>query len=335
VKATALPRQIRARFPGARLTMITSEAFLPLIAGNPHLDRAIGFERREGLAGLRRLAARLRSEGVDLMVDIHKSLRSRLLARWVGAPSVPYSKRTIERALLIRFGLRPRAAPRRKEQDFAASLAAYGVRDDGLGPEISLRCLAADPELPTRFAEPLARLAEWRAGGRPVLGLAPVAAWALKRWPLAHARTLLRDFTGATGGGVLLFGGAADEDLRRLAAEFQPHAISLAGATSLLESAWFASQCDLLVANDTGMGHLAEAVGRDVIVLFGPTSEELGYFPSRPGSTVIQLDLACRPCTRMGEGRCTHPLPQACLAGITPGQVLRAVLERLPARTPL
>jgi heptosyltransferase-2 len=216
-----------------------------------------------------------------------------------------------------------------------ASLADYGVRDDGLGPEISLSRLIADPALPGRFAEPLARLSDWRTPRVPVLGIAPVAAWALKRWPLAHVRTLMRAFVRETGGGLVLFGGAADNDVAALAGEFQPHAISLAGKTSLLESAWFASQCDLLVANDTGMGHLAEAVGRDVIVLFGPTSEELGYFPSRRGSTVIQLDLPCRPCTRMGEGRCTHPLPNACLAGIAPERVLHAVLERLPARTPL
>ena len=87
-----------------------------------------------------------------------------------------------------------------------------------------------------------------------------------------------------------------------------------------------------MLSNDTGMSHIAEAVGRDAIVLFGPTSAELGYFPVRPGSRVLERPLPCRPCTRTGQGRCTHPWQQACLAALTPDTVLAAVLEKLPKR---
>jgi len=89
-----------------------------------------------------------------------------------------------------------------------------------------------------------------------------------------------------------------------------------------------------MLANDTGMSHIAEAVGRDALVLFGPTTRELGYFPVRPGSRVLERPLPCRPCTRTGAGRCTHPWPQACLATITPDAVLAAVREMLPRRAP-
>jgi ADP-heptose:LPS heptosyltransferase len=329
VKATILPRVLRTRYPRAHLTMVTAEAHLPLIAGNPHLDRAIGFARRQGVRGLWRLACELRQEPVHLVVDVHKSLRSRLLALWLGAPRVPYSKRTWARTLLVRFGLNRYRAPRRKDQDFVAALAAYGVRDDGQGTEIALASVVEDPTRERRFAAPLAAIRRWRAERRPVIGVAPVAAWALKRWPLGHYQALLHTYVRETGGGVLLFGGAADRDILTLAEGLEGHAVPLAGKTSLLESAWFASLCDLVVANDTGMSHLAEAVGCDVIVLFGPTSEELGYFPVRLGSRVIQRDLPCRPCTRMGEGRCTHPLPKACLVTIAPEAVSGALLSRL------
>ena len=90
-----------------------------------------------------------------------------------------------------------------------------------------------------------------------------------------------------------------------------------------------ASLTDLVVANDTGMTHLTEAAGRDVVTIYGPTSRELGYYPTRPGSIAVERDLPCRPCTRMGEGRCTHPLERACLTGITPSQVLQIVLKKL------
>ncbi len=333
VKATALPRLIKASYPDSHVTMITAEHHLPLIAGNPHLERAIGFQRREGLQGLWRVGRQLRRERWDLIADVHKSLRSRLLSSWIGAPRASYTKRTGQRFLLVRFGINTYRPPRRKEEDFLAALAHYGIRDDGLGTEISLEPLRRDATFAARFAEPLARIRAWRDKGLPVLGVAPVAAWDLKRWPSARFAELMATFVRETGGGVAIFGGKGDRQAEDLAKPLAGHAISLVGRTSLLESAHFATLTDLVVCNDTGMGHLAEAVGVDVIVLFGPTTRELGYFPVRTGSRVIETNLHCRPCTRMGEGRCTHPLRKACLRLIQPDTVLAAVLEKLSSRS--
>lgn len=325
VKATILPRVIRARYPRARITMVTAEAHLPLIEANPYLTRAVGFERRAGLLGLWRLARSLRAERVDLIVDVHRSLRSRLLTAWVGAPRVSYRKHSLARNLLVHFGWNFFRTPKRKDQEFVEALADFGVRDDGRGTEISLLRVLDDTSLAKRFAQPLEAIRRWREGGRPVVGVAPVAAWELKRWPLRHVRAWMEGYVRETGGGIVLFGGAADRDVPPLARGLEQNAVSIVGAASLLESAWFASLCDVMIANDTGMSHLAEAVGRDTIVLFGPTSEEWGYFPVRPRSRVMQRALHCRPCTRMGEGRCTHALHKACLVTITPEAVLEAL----------
>ena len=332
VKCTALPRLIKARFPDCRLTMVTAEAFAELIRDNPHIDRAIGFERREGLRGLLALGRRLRAEGVHLVVDVHQSLRSRVLRWTLRAPAVGYTKRTWQRLLLIRFRINTYRPPRGKEEDFLAALAPWGVTDDGAGTELFTGRVARAPAFRERLGPELARIEAWRAQGLPVVGVAPVAAWELKRWPLAHFRTLMEAYVARTGGGLLVFGGPRDADAHALAAGLGGHALSLVGRTSLLESAHLASLCDTVVANDTGMTHLSEAAGVDVVALFGPTSRELGYYPTRPGSAVVERPLPCRPCTRMGEGRCTHPLPRACLVTITPDEVLARVLERLGPR---
>lgn len=328
VKCTALPRLIKSRYPRGHVTFLTSDTYLELIADNPFVDRAIGFRRAEGIMGLRRLARALRHEGVDLLVDVHRSLRSRLLARWLGRPRVAYSKRTLQRWLLIQFGLNTYHPPMGKEADFLAALRPYGVTDDGLGTQLFLGRVGADAELRGRLSGAFTALDGWLREGVPVLGIAPVAAWALKRWPLAHYRELAAGFIAATGGGVLVFGGPTDQDVDAMAQSLGPRVLSLVGRCSHLESAYFASLAGVVVANDTGMTHLAEAAGTDVIALYGPTSRELGYYPTRPGSVAVERALPCRPCTRMGEGRCTHPLPLACLAGIESDDVLRLVLAR-------
>jgi ADP-heptose:LPS heptosyltransferase len=293
------------------------------------VDQAIGFRREEGLAGIRRLSNSLRADGVDLVADVHRSLRSRVLTRLLGRPGVDYSKRTLQRWLLIQWGIGTYRSPMGKEVDFLAGLLPYGVRDDGLGTQLFLGRVAADPALGQRLGRELDTLQAWHEKKLPILGIAPVAAWDLKRWPMAHFRQLALRFLASTGGGIVVFGGPGDADADGLATELGGQAFSLVGRCSLLESAYFASLTALVVANDTGMTHLAEAAGTDVVTLYGPTSRELGYYPTRPASVAIERALPCRPCTRMGEGRCTHPLPMACLVGIAPEEVLRHVLAKV------
>ena len=325
VKCTALPRLIKAAFPDARITMLTASDYLELIADNPHLDQAIGLNRREGRAGFNRLVARLRKAPFDLIVDVHHSLRSRLLGLYLRGRRTRYSKRSLQRFLLLNFRINAYSEPMGKEVDFLEGLKPYGVRDDDQGTELHLGRVAADERMRGRMAAELDQIARWRKAGLPVVGIAPIAAWDLKRWPLESFRELMRSYARETGGGLLIFGGPGDEDAHGLVNGLEPHALSLVGRTSHLESAYFASLTDVVVANDTGMTHLAEAVGTDVVTLFGPTSRELGYFPVRSTSRALELPLPCRPCTRMGEGACGHPLHKACLVGITPQAVLSEV----------
>ena len=334
MKCTALPRLIHNRYPGARITFLTSEVHLELVRDNPHLERAIGFQRNTGAAGLLRLAGELRAQGFDLVADVHRSLRSRVLTALLRTPRTHYTKRTWQRLLLLHFRhntyrLDTGSRGFGKEEDFLAGLRPHGIEDDGQGTELHLQRLEADPETASRFAVELERVNRWRAGGRPVVGMAPVAAWELKRWPMGHWRALLEGFLEATGGAVVVFGGPGDDEAAALTEGLEERTLSLVGRTSHLESAWFAARTQLMVSNDSGMSHLAEAVGRDVVVFFGPTTREWGYFPVRPGSVVLERPLPCRPCTRTGQGNCGHLWRKACLEAITPETALQAVLGKL------
>lgn len=332
VKCTALPRLIHNAYPGAHLTMVTAAEFHDLIAGNPHLHRTIGFDRRGGWRAFNALRRELGAQPWDLVVDVHRSLRSRLLGWSLRGPRTRYSKRTLQRWLLLNFRVNTYHPATGKEQDFLAGLLPYGVRDDGRGTEINLEPVARDDGLRKRLGAQLKRIEAWRRAGRPVLGIAPVAAWELKTWPLSHFRELVAAFREKTGGAVVLFGGPGDGAVEEVIAGAGDAALSLVGRTGLLESAYFASLADVVVANDTGMSHLSEAVGTPVVALFGPTSRELGYFPVLPGSRVAELPLPCRPCTRTGQGVCRHPHRKACLEGIAPGAVLTQVVHLLQGR---
>lgn len=162
----------------------------------------------------------------------------------------------------------------------------------------------------------LARLGLTRE--RPVLALCPGAEYGpAKRWPAAHFAELARARLAA-GWQVWLFGSDKDApvtgEINRLAGG---DCIDLAGKTSLVEVVDLLAIARCVVSNDSGLMHLAAAVGVPLIALYG--SSDPGYTPPlSEQARVLSLKLACSPCFKR---EC--PLGHLdCLNGISPARVL-------------
>jgi heptosyltransferase-2 len=311
---TPLIRALRARHPGARIDALTKAQFAPLLADNPHLDSILVPSEGESLA---RLAGRLRQNRYTHRLDLHGSLRSRLLRTLLPGGWRGYSKRKLARTALIRThrDIYPPGTPPVPERYFEAA-EGLDVRPDGGPPEFALSDAAR--------AEADAFLAE--AGvppGREAVALAPGAAHMTKRWPMEHWRALVG--TLETGGRrMVVVGGPEDAAAAEEVAGGSPAAAVAAGRFGLQGTGALLARCRTLVSGDTGVMHMATGVGTPVVALFGPTVEAFGFFPYRAPSRVLQRDLPCRPCSSMGGPAC--PLGHHdCLRTITPDAVMAAV----------
>jgi heptosyltransferase-2 len=91
-----------------------------------------------------------------------------------------------------------------------------------------------------------------------------------------------------------------------------------------METAAHIARCRVFVGNDSGLMHLAEAVGVPVVALFGPTVEAFGYYPSLAKSRTIERRLACRPCSRNGSTPCPKGTGE-CLTAIKPETVVQSI----------
>lgn len=322
ILTTPLVRALRAAYPDAVIHFATRPATTPLLEANPRLDRVLtlpGGDTRALLA----FARTLRAERYDRVLDLHGTLRARALRvlvpgpRWKG-----YPKSTLRRRALVWF--RPASArdPDRAvvpvpERYFGAA-APLGVRPDGGPPEVFL----------TPAAEAEADEALRRAGvpdGEPYAALAPGAQHATKRWPEERWLELARRFA-ARGVRPILVGGPEDAAASARIAAAVPGAASVAGELGLLGSAAVLARARLLVSGDTGVMHLATAVGTPVVALFGPTVRAFGFFPYTDRAAVLERDLPCRPCSTHGGEAC--PLGHhRCLREITAAEVER-VAER-------
>lgn len=296
------------------MAFATKRDMAPLVADHPLLDQVFALEPHEPIA---HFAQRLRAWKPDYGLDLHGSVRSRALrvllsCRWSG-----YAKRKLPRTVLIATKLDwYRDAPPVAERYFEAA-RRLDVTPDAHPPDFHLGARARE------------RVATWLAGRglgeAPLAALAPGAAHATKRWPVAHWIALAEQLAAA-GLRPVVVGGPTDRGLAQQLAAVAP---SAAGEFSLQETGALIARARVLVSGDTGVMHMATGVGTPVVALFGPTVRQFGFFPYNGPAVVLERALDCRPCSSMGSSRC--PMGHhRCLVDIAPDEVAAAV-ERLVA----
>ena len=150
--------------------------------------------------------------------------------------------------------------------------------------------------------------------------LAPGAEYGpAKKWPAGHYAQLAGALLDA-GRQVWLMGSPKDVDDCAAIAAAEPRVQSLAGHTSLLDAVDLLSGVDQVVCNDSGLMHLACALGRPTVGIFGSTSPRFTP-PLGEAAVVVEQTLDCRPCFAR---RC--PLGHLnCLNTLAPEQVLRQI----------
>jgi len=312
VLATSVLEPLRRRFPGARIELVTSPAMAPLLEGLPGIA-AVHRLAKSGQDGPRALARRLRGR-FDVAIDLQEKVKSRYLA-WVAAPRrLLYRRRTRWQALLALLG-----RDRPLQRAHATALYAEVLRPLGVdGPgRLELSVPAASR----------ARARQLLAGAaRPLVGVAPGATWATKRWA-PERFAAVADALHDDGFGLVLVAGPGDA---AAAGAFRAALRSplLADLTPLPVDALAAALAELklLIACDSGPVHLAAAQGVPALVLFGPTST-VRWAPPPPGRA-LSLGLDCQPCSNHGGERC--PLGHHdCLGRLEVAAVLGAARELL------
>jgi ADP-heptose:LPS heptosyltransferase len=307
VMVLPLLRALRDSRPDAAITLVAKESFLPLLAAWKVGDRLHPLPPRG--RGYFRHFLGLRAAYPDVWLLFTQSQRGDLEARLAGAPQ--------------RFGLIP--AGRRRPlltdswsppDDFAATrphlfqLWTEFLRRFGLTSPPVLTPLAWPIRTPHGAADPLSRcLAE---GGK--IGLIPGSENSPeKRWPAASWRRLIELHPGER---FVLFGTVNDAPITAaIAAGFPAGRVEdLAGKTELTVFADCLRACRLLVTNDTGGMHLANALGVPLIALFGPTN------PLRTGP------IFAAPARILQPPGCP-PAGGAALDGLSPDAVRAAMAE--------
>jgi lipopolysaccharide heptosyltransferase II len=316
----ALPvlRLLKLHFRSAEIFWWIDSSLAPLIEGDPDLTGIVRFERKrwgkprhwtEMLQSIRWM----RAQHFDLVIDLQCLLRSATFAwlangkKLVGLDEIREGAR----------GFYDNAAPRASFHTHAVDWYLSVLPPLGVPVHKNFSWL---PER-TNIAEEIRR--KWPVNSARIIALQPGARWLNKRWPVQHfAKVVHRLAQKFPEAHFAVLGGKDDAPLGETISQTVPEKVlNLCGKTSLPEMIEWVRRCDLLITNDTGPMHVAAAMNKPLIALFGPTE------PRRTGpygqiENVLRLNLPCSPCL---SSRCAIEETDKCLRDLSPALVIEKV----------
>lgn len=195
-----------------------------------------------------------------------------------------------------------------------------------------LNCLNRNvPKASRTWVEPRAEALLWcddfyRRNGfdsEPFLLMAPGSGARGKNWPEAHYLQVAHWWRGQLGGEVVVVVGPVEAERRGF--DRLSSCSHVASGLDLAQLAALIARCNVYLGNDSGVSHLAAAVGARTVVIFGP-SDERQWAPLGARVSILRRQIACSPCGDTTMELCLH---RACLAQLGPAEVIHE-LRKLP-----
>jgi heptosyltransferase-2 len=323
VRCHSVVKLLRQRFPDRPVDMLATKLCAPLTDYMPGLRQSIVVDlprSRLAFADQFALAIRLKREGYGSALIMPRTWKSALAPYFAGIPERTGFLGEARFFLLNDLRHGERQLPRMVDRCLALALPAGAIPPAEL-PLPELRVSRED-------------VAAWRMkrglgdDSRPVVALAPGAVGPSKRWPSAAYAALARRLT-AEGLAVWVVGGPSEKDIA-IEIVGDSHARDLTG-NDLRDAILALAGAAAAVSNDSGLLHVAAAVGTPSIGIFGPTSP-WHWAPLNPLAATIETtsDLSCRPCHKP----VCRLLHHRCMRDIAPEAVLAATQRALAGAQP-
>jgi len=328
---------LREVLPQARITALAAPPADQLLEGGGAVDDVVSL-RRWGLEHLWDAADR------SARADMRKWLKKSRFDLLLDVGHAPHAVRAEVEALGLSWLQGDSGEGLRALGEGCSGTAAIlrAVRS-GWGLELDPDVAPALRLRPCDLAFAHALLADLGALEEPPVAMAPAASTPLKRWPVERFARAADELLDGGARSILLFAAPGDGAAIRVRSAMQrPGGATLVPPLHLLRTAALLRQCRALVCNDTGLMHIAAAVGTPTVGIFGPTAPA-SYRPVGAHVSAVATTVACphRSTRSHDPSRCWGPQRclldrEGCIEGVSGRDVLRALephlapLERRP-----
>jgi lipopolysaccharide heptosyltransferase II len=322
-----LLKALRDQFPRAYIAWLVSPTWADILEGNPYLDQIFFFPKEKWaklshmpltLKEIFPLIRQIREKRFQLVIDVQGLLRSSLVSFFSRAPYRLGFANAREGSPLFYNKKVPVPDTEIHAVDrYLTLLSLFTDTTELPQPEFFL-------DIPETTKDNICQLLSYNQVDldQPIFLINPGGKWITKRWPPAHYARLAQHLKEQFGGNVVIIGGKEDiglaEEISSLA---QTRLTLLAGKTSLKELAALLKLSTLLITNDSGPMHLANAVGTPIVAIFGPTNPKRTG-PYRGNYRIVRQELPCIPCYLK---RC--PTEHECLQALGVDEVMAAIRQ--------
>ena len=315
VRAIPTANALRGAYPKAKIAWAIEPAALPLVEHHAAVDEPILFDRRHWRKSLGPFLCRVRRERFDLVLDLQRLFKSGLISWWSGAPCRIGFHRCDAKEFNWLFNNHHISAGEKG----LSKLMHYLKFAEYLGLTASVRW-----DLPL-MAEREGRIKMLLDGvGRRFAVFFVGSRWESKQWFPNQTAQCADEVQRRYGLDPVLLGSREDIGVARAVQQAcATRPASLVGQTSLAEAMGIIGQAEVAVGPDTGLMHIAAAVGTPVVSLWGATSPERTG-PYGCDHLVIRGRARCSPCYLR---RC--PIGRLCMQAIDVEEVAAKVGEAL------
>jgi ADP-heptose:LPS heptosyltransferase len=313
VLTTPVLRAIKQQLEGEiELHVLTKKQYAMVLDGNPHVDRIHCIEKN-----VQEVLTDLIDEHFDYVIDLHGNLRSSQVKRKLNCPNFTFKKYNIEKWLWVNFGIN-RMPQKHIVERYLDTLESFDVKPDNQGLEYYIPENAKIPksDLPAIMQTPFIAFA---------IGAAHAGKHMSEKKLLEVCKSIKQP--------LVLLGGPDDKLLGdRITEACGTHVYNACGKWSIHQSADAMRRAEIVIAGDTGMMHIAAALTKKIISLWGCTVPGLGMsaYKPHPSSIILEpkkrnrLRIHSRPCSKLGN-RCKYGMNNRCIDQIEIVEITRAI----------
>ena len=289
VLTTPVVRCLRQQLPEVELHVLTKSSYQAIYAANPNINKVYEFS-----GNMKEVVRRLRGEHYDFIVDLHKNWRSWRVRMALHRPSASFPKLDFQKFLYTKLKIGKLPQVHIVDRYFKA-VEKLGVHNDGQGLDFFFG--EGDEmhyeDLPETFRDGFVAVV---IGGQHATKILP------EEKVVEVCETL--DCP------VILVGGPEDAPRGdRIVQKVGKNVGNSCGRLTVGQSAFLLKLADAVLTNDTGMMHIAAALRKPIVSVWGNTVPEFGMYPYLPRgmtpSVIIEnKELRCRPCDKLGYAKC-------------------------------
>lgn len=315
VFTTPVIRCLRKQFTDAEIHFLTKPENKIIVESNPNIDKVLLLKK-----SLFETISELKKEHYTTVIDLHKNLRTFIIKQLLFKPTYTFNKLSLEKEILIHFHYNLLPTNLHITERNLATVAPLGVKGDGEGMDYFI---AAQHEVELQNLNlQQGKFIAWVIGAKHFTKILPVEK------VIESIRLFQQKFPDKK---VVLLGGREDVEMaENIVSNFSENVMNVCGKFNLSQSVSILNQSEIVISGDTGLLHIAVALGKSVVAIFGSTVPEFGVFPKygkfkiQPSAIIEMKDLDCRPCTKFGRNSCPkgHFL---CMKGIESQRIFAAV----------